>query len=641
MLKNLFNLFMNAGSRRKLQGAMGKLFTVIAVGMSIYQIWEVTFGALTPMRHMANHLGFVLVMTYLVYSYGKGKAVSKPNVLDILCILLAIFAAVYFNLNIERLITRNAMVDPLSGLDLFVGVIWVVLSFEAARRTLGAPICLVALTFIAYMIWGHFVPGGLWHRPFTYADVIDQLSFTFNGVWGSPMAVASTFVFLFVLFGSFLSKSGCGDFFHEIANALAGGTTGGGAKVAVVSSGLFGMISGSPTANAVTTGAFTIPMNKKLGYSSVFAAAIEAVAATGGSIMPPIMGSSAFLMAEVAGIPYVKIIIAAAIPAILYYVSLLAMVHFHALKVGIKAMPKDQVPSLWKVFRAGWQYSVPIVVLVWSLLSGRSPSMTAIYGIITVIIISWFRKETRMKAKEIFWALEDGARSCIQVTTACAAAGMVVAGIMSTGLGGKITSVILGLTQGMMMPTLIMVAIICLILGMGMPVAAAYVLTAMLAVPAMLQLGVSLMAAHLFVVYFSIISAITPPVAVAAYACAGIADCDPSHTGWEATKLGLAAFIVPFMFVYNENMLFKGTGLDIALATFLGCVGVVALAAGVQGYISKHINWIQRIGAIAGGLLLIAPGYVTDLSGLAIIASVVITAGVFKRKEASSKIEVQ
>lgn len=641
MLKDFIKLIMNAGSRRKFQGSLGKLFSAIAIGMSLYQIWEVTFGALTPMNHMANHLGFVLVMTYLVYSYGKGRSTSRPNPVDILCIVLAIFATVYFNLNIERITTRNPMVDPLSTLDIFVGVVWVVLSFEAARRTLGAPICLVALAFIAYMFWGHLVPGGLWHRRFAFADVIDQLSYTFNGVWGSPMAVAATFVFLFVLFGSFLSKSGCGDFFHEIANALAGGTTGGGAKVAVVSSGLFGMISGSPTANAVTTGAFTIPMNKKLGYSSIFAAAIEAVAATGGSIMPPIMGSSAFLMAEVAGIPYVKICIAAAVPAILYYVSLLAMVHFHALKIGIHSLPKDQIPAIGKVLKNGWQFTIPIIVLVWALLSGRSPSMTAIMGIITVIVISWFRKDTRMKVKEIAWALEDGARSCIQVTTACAAAGMVVAGIMSTGLGGKITSVILGLTQGMMMPTLIMVAVICLILGMGMPVAAAYVLTAMLAVPAMLQLGVSLMAAHLFVVYFSIISAITPPVAVAAYACAGIADCDPSVTGWEATKLGLASFIIPFMFVYNENMLFQGSVFDIALATFLGCAGVMAIAAGVQGYIIRHINWLQRIGAIVGGLLLIAPGYITDISGLVLIAIVLITAGLFKGKGKPEKLEAQ
>lgn len=430
-----------------------------------------------------------------------------------------------------------------------------------------------------------------------------------------------------------MSKSGCGDFFFDIANAVAGGTTGGGAKVAVVSSGLFGMISGSPTANAVTTGAFTIPMNKKLGYTPVFAAAIEAVAATGGSIMPPIMGSSAFLMAEVAGIPYVKICIAAAIPAVLYYVSLLAMVHFEALKSDLKPMDRDMIPPVWKVLKNGWQYSIPIVVLVWSLLSGHSPSMTAIYGIVTVIIISWFKKSSRMYLKDIAEALGDGAKSSIQVTTACAAAGMVVAGIMSTGLGGKITSVILGLTQGMLLPTLIMVAIICLILGMGMPVAAAYVLTAMLAVPAMLQLGVSLMAAHLFVVYFSIISAITPPVAVAAYACAGIADCDPSVTGWQASKLGLAAFLVPFMFVYNETLLFEGTFFDIGLSIILGSLGVIALAAGVQGHAFNKLNLIQRLAAFAGGLLLIDSGYITDIAGIAMIAGVLITSGGFKQKK--------
>lgn len=640
MFKELLLIYHKAGSRRKYADNpfMKKLVMAIAVIMSLYQIWEVTLGAITPIRHMANHLTFVLVLTFLIYTYTKGKGMKKPGVIEIICIVAAVFAGIYFNLNMERITTRNPMVDPLTTMDLIAGGIFVVLSFEAARRTLGGPITYVAAAFIAYMAFGHYVPGDLWHRQMSFMDQIDQLSFTFNGIWGSPMAVASTFVFLFVLFGSFLSKSGCGDFFFDIANAVAGGTTGGGAKVAVVSSGLFGMISGSPTANAVTTGAFTIPMNKKLGYTPVFAAAIEAVAATGGSIMPPIMGSSAFLMAEVAGIPYVKICVAAAIPAVLYYVSLLAMVHFEALKSDLKPMEKDMIPSVRKVLREGWQYTIPIVVLVWALLSGRSPSMTAIIGIVTVIIISWFKKSSRMYIKDIAEALEDGAKSSIQVTTACAAAGMVVAGIMATGLGGKITSLILGLTQGMLMPTLIMVAVICLILGMGMPVAAAYVLTAMLAVPAMLQLGVSLMAAHLFVVYFSIISAITPPVAVAAYATAGIADCDPNICGWQASKLGLAAFLVPFMFVYNSPLLFEGHPFDIVLAMVLGSLGVIALAAGVQGHLFNRLNLVQRVAAIVGGLLLIDSGYITDAIGLALLAGVLITSGGFKHNKKEIKL---
>ena len=636
MFIELLGMYHKAGSRRKYEGNMKLLVMVIAVIMSLYQIWEVTLGAINPIRHMSIHLTFILVLTFLIYSFTKDRGTKKPSVIDIVCILAVLFAGIYFNLNMERIVTRNPMVDPLSTMDMLAGAIFIVVSFEAARRTLGGPITYVAAAFLLYMALGHHVPGGLWHRPMSLMDQIDQLSFTYNGIWGSPMAVASTFVFLFVLFGSFLSKSGCGDFFFDIANAVAGNTTGGGAKVAVVSSGLFGMISGSPTANSVTTGAFTIPMNKKLGYTPVFSAAIEAVAATGGSIMPPIMGSSAFLMAEVAGIPYVKICIAAAIPAVLYYVSLLAMVHFEALKSDLKPMDRDMVPSVFKVMKNGWQYTIPIIVLVWSLLSGRSPSMTAIIGIVTVIIISWFKKSSRMYIKDIAEALADGAKSSIQVTTACAAAGMVVAGIMSTGLGGKITSVILGLTQGMLLPTLIMVAIICLILGMGMPVAAAYVLTAMLAVPAMLQLGVSLMAAHLFVVYFSIISAITPPVAVAAYACAGIGDCDPSATGWQASKLGLAAFLVPFMFVYNETLLFEGSFLDIGLSILLGCLGVIALAAGVQGYAFNKLNFLQRLAAFVGGLLLIDSGYITDIAGISMIVGVLITSGGFKQKKRSS-----
>ncbi|WP_428908050.1 TRAP transporter permease [Niallia sp. Krafla_26] len=605
------------GSSRELQGVSKIIFAVLACITSIYQIWSVIWGKLDPINQMSIHLSLILILSFFAYTFSKKINSNKKLIaLDIIGGILALWTGIYYTVNAERIATRIPSIDSLTNWDVFFGFVLVVLSLEITRRTIGFPIVVVVFIFLAYAIWGHLLNGVWAHREMSLTEVLDQLAFSFNGLWGSSLAVAASFVFMFILFGAFLQKSGAGEFFFEISTAIAGRSRGGAAKIAIFASAFFGTISGSPTANVVTTGAFTIPMAKKTGYKPTFAAAVESVASTGGSILPPIMGSSAFLMAAVTGLSYGSIVIAALLPAVLYYVSLFFMVHFEAVRSNLPRIDKDQLPKVSKTLKNGWQYFIPLIVLVVFLLQGYSPSRTGFYGILAVIAVSWFKKDTRMGLKKIYEAMVDGAKSSLAVSAACAAAGLVIAGIMSTGLGGKLTSIILGITEGMLFPTLLIVMLICIILGMGMPVAAAYILTAMLAAPALIAMGISPMAAHLFIVYFSIISAITPPVAVAAFAAAGIANANPNRVGFEAVRLGLAGFIIPFIFVLEPALLMEGSIIAIIYSTLTALVGLVSLSAGIIGWFINRTTFLERILLIGFGLGMIYPGVVSDIIGI-------------------------
>ncbi|WP_099364573.1 TRAP transporter permease [Fredinandcohnia onubensis] len=622
-ITNYITRAFSEGKKRDLSGPAFKIFISIAFILSLFQIVSVVWGKFDPIQLLATHLSLILILTFLFYSFSKQSRTSDtPTVPDYICSFSALGSGIYFYIHAERISERIPIVDPLSTMDIFVGFVFVILSIEAARRTIGMPIVIIVLIGISYALWGHHLGGIIWHREFSFSEVVEDLAYSFNGLWGSPIAVAASFVYMFLLFGAFLQKAGAGEFFFQLSSALAGRTRGGAAKVAVIASAFFGMISGSPTANVVTTGSFTIPVSRRSGYKPTFAAAVEAAASTGGSILPPIMGSSAFLMAAITQIPYISIVIAAIIPGILYYTSLLAMVHFEAIRLDLPKANKEDIPNVSNVLKEGWYYFIPLVILLFFLLNGYSASSTGFYGVLAIIVVSWFRKKTRMGVKQIFEAMVDGARSSIPVTTACAAAGLVISGIMSTGLGGKLTSVVLGLTEGMLLPTLILVMLICIILGMGMPVAAAYILTAMLAAPALMELGVSLMAAHLFIVYFSIFSAITPPVAVAAYAAAGIADSNPNQVGLEAVRLGLVGFIVPFMFVLEPALLLDGPPIEIFISFFTAVIGVLALSAGVIGWLKQGTTTVERMLLITSGLLLIYPHAI--FSGIGILLFIVV-----------------
>lgn len=627
-----FTALLSEGEKRQLSGLHLNIFIYLAFILSVFQVWSVFMGKLDPMVLLSTHLSLILVLTFLLYSFSrKARLRNHPSFMDYICSFLALFAGVYFIIHAERIAIRIPIVDPLTTLDIIVGLIFVILSIEAARRTIGVPIVIIVLIGIGYALFGHYFNNLLWHRQFAFAEVIEDLAFSFNGLWGSPIAVAASFVYMFLLFGAFLQKAGAGEFFFRLSTAFAGRSRGGAAKIAVLASAFFGTISGSPTANVVTTGPFTIPVSKRAGYRPTFAAAVESAASTGGSILPPIMGSSAFLMAAITQIPYNEIVIAAMIPAILYYVSLLFNVHFEALRLNLPKADIKDMPKVSEVLKEGWYYFIPLVVLLLFLFNGYSAARTGFFGIVSIVIVSWFRKETRMDFKKLFEAMVDGAKSCIPVTTACAAAGLVISGIMSTGLGGKLTSVVLGLTEGMLIPTLILVMLICIVLGMGMPVAAAYILTAMLAAPALMELGVSLISAHLFIVYFSIFSAITPPVAVAAYAAAGIADSNPNQVGLEAVRLGLVGFIIPFMFVLEPALLLDGSPMTILTSIVTAFIGVVAFGAGLIGWLRVRTTTLERILLIVSGLLLIYPHVL--YSGVGILIFVLVF--LFQKKRSS------
>lgn len=619
-LKSFAEVIASDGSARQLTRGQQIVFISIGLLFSLYQIWSVIFSKMDPINQMSIHLAFVLVLTFFLFHFSNRVPHSKLFTgIDGVFIVLATSCGVYYFIHADRIAMRAVGVDPLTTWDIIFGLIFVLLSIEAARRTIGFAIILVALLFIAYALFGHLL-GGIWfHHEMSPVEVLDQLAFSFNGLWGSPIAVAASFVFIFVLFGAFLQHSGASEFFFKLSVAIAGRTRGGAAKIAIIASAFFGTISGSPTANVVTTGPFTIPMAKRLGYSPRFAAAIEACASTGGSLLPPIMGSSAFLMAAVTGISYPKIAIAATLPAILFYVSLFSVVHFEALRIKLPRTEAKDIPKLGTVLKEGWTHFIPVILLVSLLFKGMSPSRTGFYGILAIIIISWFRKEGRMGIPKVIKAMASGAKSAIPISTACAAAGMVIAGIMATGLGGKLNSIILSITAGQMLPSLLLIMVMCIILGMGMPVAAAYVLTAMLAAPALIDLGVSPLAAHLFIVYFSIISAITPPVAVAAFAAAGIAEENPTKVGIEAVRVGLASFIIPFVFVYDSALLLDGTMVEIIYAFLSTTIGIVVLGCGVVGFFYRATHVLTRTLLITAGLTMIFPSIIFNLLGITIV----------------------
>ncbi|SET16438.1 TRAP transporter, 4TM/12TM fusion protein [Oceanobacillus limi] len=606
----------HAGYRRDLPRRSHYLFSVLGIGLCLFQVWSVMWGKIDPMNQMAIHLSFILSLTFVLYGYSTKTTSSIPSKVDIVFVLLSLGLGFYFTIHAERLAVRIPIMDSLSGVDVVFGLIFVCLSMEAARRTIGVPIIIIVLIGIGYALFGHHLNGLFYHREMSPIEILDELAYSFNGLWGSPISVAASFVFMFLLFGSFLQKAGAGEFFFKLSTALAGRSKGGAAKVTILASALFGSISGSPTANVVTTGAFTIPVSKKSGYKASFAAAIEAAASTGGSILPPIMGSSAFLMAAVTQLSYGSIVVAAIIPSILYYISLLTMVHFEALRLDLPQPDKKDLPCFWDVLKEGWYYFIPLILLIFFLIQGYSPTRTAFFAILSVVIVSWFRKRSRMGIKEIGAAMVSGAKSSVPVTTACAAAGLVIAGIMSTGLGGKLTSIVLGITQGMFVPTLLLVMVICVVLGMGMPVAAAYILTAMLAAPALIELGVSTMSAHLFIVYFSIFSAITPPVAVAAFAAAGIAGAKPNRVGLDAVRIGVVGFVVPFLFVFEPSLLLIGPTSTVIGTIFTAVFGVVSLAAGLIGWLLKRAVFVERVILIVCGILAMYPGAITDGLGI-------------------------
>ena len=601
-------------------GFMAKLVAAIAIAFSVFQLYTATFGVLDAQLQRAVHLGFGLALVYLLYPTRKSWSRTKLHPFDLLLAILGAAAPAYILIEYNQLVMRSGLVTTP---DLVVGILGILLVVEATRRVVGIPMVTVVLLFLAYAFAGPYMPGVLAHRGLTLSQLVGHLFFTTEGIFGIPLGVSSTFIFLFILFGAYLESTGLGKFFIDLANSIAGWASGGPAKVAVLSSGLMGTVSGSSVANVVGTGSLTIPMMKKLGYHKNFAGAVEAAASTGGQLMPPVMGAAAFLMAEFVGVPYIDIVKAAVIPALLYFTGVWLGVHFEAKRSNLKGLPREQLPKMSRLLVERGHLAIPLVVIVYLLVTGYTPMRAALVAIVLSIICSALRKSTRMKPIEIVRGLDKGARNVLSVLVACASAGIVIGVVTKTGVGLKLASGLLTLSGGMLLPTMFFTMITAIVLGMGVPTTANYVITSTIAAPAIIQMGVPVLAAHMFVFYFGIIADVTPPVALAAFAGAGIAGGNALRTGVNAAKLAIAAFIIPYMFVLSPVILMiDATIPGLIVTTVTAIIGMIALSSALIGYLADNCRIYERILLIAGGLLLIDPGTVTDLTGIAIFAIV-------------------
>jgi TRAP transporter 4TM/12TM fusion protein len=483
---------------------------------------------------------------------------------------------------------------------------------------------IIVIISMIYPFIGPYLPSFLAHRGMTLSRYLGFIFLGMDGIFSSAIASSANFIFTFVLFGSFLLKSGAGDFFIDLSKSIAGKSVGGPAKVSIISSSLMGTISGSPTANVVTTGTITIPLMKDIGYKPHFAAAVVSVASTGGAITPPVMHAAAFLIVEMTGIPYSSLIKAAIIPAILFYIGLFLMVHFRAIKNDLRSLSDEQLLDTKKVFKEGWYNFLPLVLLIVLLTMGYTAVRVGLVAILSVMLLWIFNKNDRMTFKDLINTLESGARSAVLIMVACGAAGIVVATINSTGLGGKFTSIMMTLAGGNLFLSLLLTAIACIILGMGLPTPVAYILTAVLAAPALTKMDVSQISAHMFILYYAALSTITPPVAIASFTAAGIADCNPMITGLTSVRLGIVAFIMPFIFIYQPAIMLIGEPLQIIITTIYSLLGVFALCMGFEGWFFIRLNPVVRVLLIIAGLLLIIPEQITSIAGMIILFGMVI-----------------
>ncbi|NLG78691.1 MAG: TRAP transporter permease [Firmicutes bacterium] len=620
---------------RRIPGAYSVVISVIAIAFSLFQLYTAAFGVLPAQIQRAVHLGFGVLLAYLLYPASR-RGIRKLAWYDVVLAVVGAFVMSYLVWNFKALLVRAG---AYTTVDIIIGTIGILLVLEATRRVVGIPILVVVCCFLAYAYFGRYVPGFFQHRGASIERLVGHMFFTTEGMFGIPLGVSSTFIFLFILFGAFLEKTGIGQFFIDIANSIAGHAAGGPAKVAVITSAFEGTVSGSSVANTVGSGSFTIPMMKKLGYRPEFAAAVEASASTGGQLMPPIMGAAAFLMAEFIGVPYLQIVKAAVIPAILYFTGVFIVVHLEAKKTGLRGLPRERMPRFWRIMRERGQLFLPLVAIIYLLVEGSTPMKAALWGLVVAVLASCISRSTRMKPQDILAALEQGARNALGVVIACAAAGMIVGTVTLTGLGLKLANGLILLARGQLLPTLFFTMLTSLVLGMGAPTTANYVITSTIAAPALLKLGVPVIAAHMFAFYFGIVADVTPPVALAAFAGSGIAKSNPLRTGVESTKLSIAAFLVPYFFVYSPSLLLLGGahGLETARVVLGAVIGMIGVGAALEGWLVTRTRVIERPLLLVSGLMLIHPHLTTDVVGLALIVAVYLIQTLRLRRESHAR----
>ncbi|MFD2212547.1 TRAP transporter permease [Metabacillus endolithicus] len=622
---------------RKLTGIIGWIAFIGLLSFSLFQLYTAIFGVFTAQIQRTIHLGFALSLIFLLFPANRKKRQKGKLQIawyDGILALLSVGIGAYWPINFNDLVMS---VGRLSQMDFIVGIIAILLVLEATRRAVGLPITIIALIFLVYGLYGQYMPGFLAHRGLSLERLVQTMFFTTEGILGTPLAVSSTFIFLFLLFGAFLVRTGVGQYFNDLAVSIAGRRTGGPAKVAIFSSALQGTISGSSVANVVTSGSFTIPMMKKLGYKKEFAGAVEAAASTGGQLMPPIMGAAAFLMVEfIGGITYWEIAKAAAIPAVLYFAGIWIMTHFEAKRIGLRGLTKEEMPDRKEVLKKIYLL-LPIIAVIVLLMSGIIVTHAALYAILVAIIVGLFNKATRMGPKQFVLALVDGARSALGVAAATAAAGIIVGIVTKTGLGLKLANGLIDLAGGYLIPTLMLTMLAAIVLGMGSPTTANYVITSTIAAPAIILLGVPDLSAHLFVFYFGIIADITPPVALAAFAAAGVAGGEPLKTGVNSAKLAIAAFIIPYIFVLSpELLMIDTTWYELVWVLITAVSGMLAIGAGIIGYWMRKLHWIERIVALVTGLLLIYPEGISDITGIIAFAALLALQFIWKRDKGNT-----
>ncbi|WIH83230.1 TRAP transporter permease [Brachyspira pilosicoli] len=616
------------------------LIIVISVAFCLFQLYSILSGKITAQVVRATHLAFVMALAYLLFPMKKDMPKDKLPWYDVIIAIVGACSWLYISINFDSLVRRAGIYNTT---DIIIGIIGILILFEACRRIVGTPILIISLVFIVYALFGAYAPGFLNHRGYSIQRLVSHLYYNTEGIMGTPIGASATFIFLFIFFGALLDKTGIGQFFIDICNAIAGSYDGGPAKVAVLTSAMFGTVSGSSVSNTVGTGSFTIPMMKSLGYRPEFAGAVEASASTGGQLMPPIMGAASFLMAESLGIPYKEVAKAAIIPAILYFTGIFIMVHLEAKKTGLKGLSRDSLPKIGELLMKKGYLVIPLATIIYFFVLGKTAIYAGLMGIIAAGLVAIInsivdiilKRERSFTFNDLIDVFVNGARNIISVAVACAMAGIIIGVITLTGLGLKIGAGLISISGGISILLLMLTMISSIILGMGVPTTANYLITSTIAAGAIIGLGFEPLAAHMFVFYFGIIADVTPPVALAAMAGAAIAKSDPLKTGFEATKLSIGAFIIPYMFIFNPQILMINTTfVEVIPILITSLIGMFGVSAGLEGYVFRKCNFIERILFIVAGLLSIYPEFYTDIIGIGLIAALIILQIITRKKKA-------
>ncbi|MRG84897.1 TRAP transporter permease [Salinibacillus xinjiangensis] len=615
------NKYSTEAKMRSYNGPMKYVIIGLSIFMALFLMYYNSIGTMESIILRAWTLGFLLILSFLLFPASKRSRGERklPTLWDFICIILSLVSIYYF-IDIYETFARDWGGRHRSNWNFIFGGIAIALLFEASRRVVGYALTILSAIFLLYVYYGSYIPGIFGHGGFEVERIIDQMFWGSAGVYGIALGVFTTFVFMFVLFGAFLKNSGFTDFINDLALTVAGRTAGGPAKVSVIGSGFMGMVNGSAVGNTVTTGAVTIPLMKKTGYKSHFAGAVEATASTGGQFAPPVMGAAGFVMAEFIGVPYSTVMLAALIPALLYFLTVFMAVHFEAKRTGLKGISKENIPNGLKVLKEGGHLLIPIAVLVYLLVDGTTPTYAAVFSLFATVIVSWFRKSTRMGWRKILLSIEEGVKASIAVGVATAIVGIIVGAVTLTSLGLVIGQNILDFAGESLLIAGFFTMIISIIMGMGIPATASYIIVATVSAPLLVELGASLIVAHMFAFFYAALSNITPPVALASYAAAGLAGASPNKVSLTAVRLGITGFIIPYFFLFNPVLLFDGVHyMDSLIAMITAIIGVIALASGLQGWLYNKSTFIQRILMTAAGLALITPGLLLDFIGIGAI----------------------